>query len=86
MLINYFNLNSIKPTENNIHNEGRTHAGRVPSVNGVTPYHFKRGHDKQWIQETRPWPVPRQQRVERSVPLYDLTLTSDDNDGGGCTN
>ena len=25
-------------------------------------------------------------RVERSVPLYDLTLTSDDDDGAGSTN
>ena len=41
MLINYFNLflNLIKPTVNNIYNEGKTHAGRVPSVDGVTPYH-----------------------------------------------
>ena len=54
MLINYFNLNLIKLTVNNIYNEGETHTGRVPSVDEVTPYHFKRGHDKQWIQETRP--------------------------------
>ena len=40
-----------------------------------TPYHGQTRGNKLGVR-----------RVERSVPLYDLTLTSDDDNGAGSTN